>query len=211
MQLKIKNGTVDLSGERILSSVNIEINDNSRIAVVGRNGCGKTTLLRLIAGELSIVKNDSDNESFFTVSGNPKISTLSQMTFLDDNVSLIDEIRSAYTEILEIKEKVEAAQANMEQSQTEENIKCYTNLLDTFTNLGGFYFEREYEAALKHFGFTEEEKTRPLYEFSGGQRTKIAFLKLLLSKPEVLLLDEPTNHLDIEAISWLEEYLKEYK
>lgn len=211
MQLKIQNGIVDLSGERILSSVNIEINDNSRIAVVGRNGCGKTTLLRLIAGELSIVKSDSDNEAFYTVSGNPKISTLSQMTFLDDTVSLIDEIRSAYTEILETKEKLEVAQVQMEQSQTEENIKCYTNLLDTFTNLGGFYFEREYEAALKHFGFTEEEKKRPLYEFSGGQRTKIAFLKLLLSKPEVLLLDEPTNHLDIEAISWLEEYLKEYK
>ncbi len=113
MQLKIQNGIVDLSGERILSSVNIEINDNSRIAVVGRNGCGKTTLLRLIAGELSIVKSDSDNEAFYTVSGNPKISTLSQMTFLDDTVSLIDEIRSAYTEILETKEKLEVAQVQM--------------------------------------------------------------------------------------------------
>ncbi len=211
MQLKIQNGIVDLSGERILSSVNFEINDNSRIAVVGRNGCGKTTLLKLIAGEYDIVKNDSDTDSFFTVSGKTKIGTLSQMAFADDCVTLLEEIRSAYTEILDTKQKLDLAQAEMEKSQTEENIKHYTNLLETFTNLGGFYFEREYEAALKHFGFNEEEKHRPLYEFSGGQRTKIAFLKLLLSKPEILLLDEPTNHLDIEAVCWLEEYLKEYK
>lgn len=211
MQLKIQNGAVDLSGERILHSVNIEINDNSRIAIVGRNGCGKTTLLKLISGEYDIVKSESENDSFFTVSGKPKIGTLSQMTFADDSVTLLEEIRSAYTEILSLKAQMDSAQLEMELNQNEENIKLYTNLLDTFTNLGGFYFEREYEAAMKHFGFTEEQKKRPLYEFSGGQRTKIAFLKLLLSKPEILLLDEPTNHLDIEAIEWLEEYLKEYK
>ena len=211
MQLKIQNGAVDLSGERILSSVNFEVNDSSRIAVVGRNGCGKTTLLKLISGEYDIVKSESETDSFFTVSGKPKIGTLSQMTFSDDSVTLIEEIRSAYTEILSIKEQMDSAQLDMELTGSDESIKLYTNLLDTFTNLGGFYFEREYEAALKHFGFADEQKTRPLYEFSGGQRTKIAFLKLLLSKPEILLLDEPTNHLDIEAIEWLEEYLKEYK
>lgn len=211
MQLKIQNGVVELSGEAILKSVNIEINDNSRIAVVGRNGCGKTTLLKLISGEYSIVKLDSDTDSFFTVSGKPKIGVLSQMTFKDDSVTLVEEIRSAYSEILDIKEKLDTAQAKMENNQTEENIAEYTNLLDTFTNLGGFYFEKEYEGAIKHFGFTEEQKHRPLYEFSGGQRTKIAFLKLLLSKPDILLLDEPTNHLDIEATLWLEDYLKEYK
>ncbi len=211
MQLKIQNGVVELSGEPILSSVNIEINDNSRIAVVGRNGCGKTTLLKLISGEHTISKLDSDESSFFTVSGTPKINMLSQMTFEDDSVTLIDEIRGAYSEILSLKDELEEAQIIMENSQTEENIKQYTNLLDTFNNLGGFYFEREYEAALKHFGFSEQEKQKPLSEFSGGQRTKIAFLKLLLSKPDILLLDEPTNHLDIEAVEWLEEYLKNYK
>lgn len=211
MQLKIQNGIVELSGEPILKNVNIEINDRSHIAVVGRNGCGKTTLLKLISGEYSISKADSDNSAFFTVSGYPKIGTLTQMTFKDDNVTLIEEIRSAYSEILDIKEKLDSAQEQMEWHQTEENIKIYTNLLDTFTNLGGFYFEKEYEAAIKKFGFSDEEKYRRLSEFSGGQRTKIAFLKLLLSKPDILLLDEPTNHLDIEATLWLEEYLKDYK
>ncbi len=211
MQLKIKNGVVELSGEAILKNVNFEINDNSRIAVVGRNGCGKTTLLKLIAGEHTITKLDSDEDSYFTVSGTPKIGVLSQITFKDDSVSLLEEVRSAYSDILSLKSELHEAQRRMEEEQSPENIKNYTNLLDTFTNVGGFYFEREYEAAIKHFGFTEEQKYRPLCEFSGGQRTKIAFLKLLLSKPDILLLDEPTNHLDIEAVEWLEGYLKEYK
>jgi len=211
LQLKIQNGIVELSGEPILKSVNIEINDRSHIAVVGRNGCGKTTLLKLISGEYPLTKSDSDSSAFFAVSGHPKIGTLTQMTFADDSITLLEEIRSAYSEILEIKSKLDAAQEQMELNQTEDNIKIYTNLLDTFTNLGGFYFEKEYEAAIKKFGFSEEEKYRRLSEFSGGQRTKIAFLKLLLSKPDILLLDEPTNHLDIEATLWLEEYLKDYK
>ena len=211
MQLKIKNGIVELSGERILSDVNFEINDNSRIAVVGRNGCGKTTLLKLISGEHNIVKLDSDNDSFFTVSGHPKIGTLSQMTFSDETKPMVLEIRSAYTEILDLKYRLEEAQQKMEIEQTNQNIKTYTDLLDTFTNMGGFYFEKEYEAAIKKFGFSESEKLKPVSEFSGGQRTKIAFLKLLLSRPDILLLDEPTNHLDIEAVAWLEDFLKDYK
>ncbi len=211
MQLKIQNGAVELSGEPILSAVNIEINDTSKIAVVGRNGCGKTTLLKLISGEYTLAKRDSDEDSFMAVSGKPVIGVLSQMTFDDESVTLKDEIRKAYSDIIELKEKLDKAQGKMEREQSEENIKSYTVLLDLFNNCGGFYFEREYEAAIKRFGFTDEQKNRPLSEFSGGQRTKIAFLKLLLSKPDILLLDEPTNHLDIEAVEWLEEYLKSYK
>ena len=211
MQLKIQNGVVELSGEPILKSVNIEINDQSKIAVVGRNGCGKTTLLKLILGEYSLAKQENDTDSFLAVSGKPKISTLSQMTALDDNRTLIEEVRSAYSEILSLKEELNTAEILMNCEHSEENIKNYTNLLDTFNNLGGFYFDKEYEGAIKKFGFTDEEKYRSLSEFSGGQRTKIAFLKLLLSKPDILLLDEPTNHLDIEAVEWLEDYLKKYK
>lgn len=210
MQLKIQNGVVELSGDTILNSVNIEINDQSKIAVVGRNGCGKTTLLKTIAGEYQITKRDSDTDMFFAVSGKPKVGYLSQVTFSDYSRTLLEEVRSAYSEILELKDNLQAAQAKMEQTNSEEDIKNYTNLLDTFTNLGGFYFEREYENAIKKFGFADC-KNNHLNEFSGGQQTKIAFLKLLLSKPDILLLDEPTNHLDIEATEWLEDYLKNYK
>ena len=210
MQIEIHKGQVDLSGEPILKDINLVINTNSRIGVVGRNGCGKTTLLRLLCGELSLANSEADG-GFMSVSGSPVISALNQMTFSDDSVTLVQEIRSAYSNILKLKESLDEAQRNMEESATEENIKRYTNLLDRFTREGGFYFEKEYEAAIKKFGFDENQKQRALSEFSGGQRTKIAFLKLLLSKPDLLLLDEPTNHLDIEAVSWLEDYIKNYK
>ncbi len=211
MQIIIQNGIVDLSGEPILKKVNIEINTESKIGIVGRNGCGKTTLLRLIAGELQISKDNPEANSNFMISGKPIIGTLSQMAFKDNSVSLVDEIRSAYKHIIDMKNRIDELQQLMSQSDDPDIISEYTTLLDIFTNEGGFYFEKEYEAAIKRFGFTEEEKNKPLSDFSGGQRTKIAFLKLLLSKPDLLLLDEPTNHLDVDAVAWLEEYLSTYK
>ena len=106
MQIKIQNGTVDLSGQPILKKINIEINTESKIGVVGRNGCGKTTLLRLIAGELQISKDDPDNVGYHIISGKPVIGTLNQMAFKDNTVSLVEEIRSAYSEILSMKERL---------------------------------------------------------------------------------------------------------
>ena len=211
MQIKIQNGTVDLSGQPILKKINIEINTESKIGVVGRNGCGKTTLLRLISGELEINKDDPQNIGYHIVSGKPVIGSLSQMAFKDDSITMLEEIRSAFSEILSMKERLSVLHEVMDREPTEENINAYTTLLDRFTLEGGFYFEKEYEAAIKRFGFTESEKHKPLTDFSGGQRTKIAFLKLLLSKPDLLLLDEPTNHLDVDAVTWLEEYLSSYK
>ena len=211
MQISVRNGAVDLSGEPILTDINIEILPDSAIGIVGRNGCGKTTLLRLLSGELTLSPREDGAEGVFAVSGSPVIGTLDQMTFKDDSVTLVEELRSAYGELLSMQKRISELQGLMEQSENDRIIAEYTDLLDRFTNMGGFYFEKEYEAAIKRFGFTEEEKHRPLHSFSGGQRTKIAFLKLLLSKPDLLLLDEPTNHLDIEAVAWLEEYLKNYK
>ncbi len=207
MQLRITDGIAELSGETILSKVNIEINTESHIAVVGRNGCGKTTLLRMLAGEII----PSNGRACRVISGEVSIGRLNQITFKDDSVTLLEEIRSAYSEILSMKARLDELLALMEQGDDEHIIEEYSSLLDIFTNAGGFYFEKEYESALRRFGFTEAEKHRPLSEFSGGQRTKIAFLRLLLSKPDLLLLDEPTNHLDIEAVKWLEEYLSGYK
>ena len=212
MQIKIQDGSIDLSGTQILKRVNIEINTQSKIGIVGRNGCGKTTLLRLIAGELKLSPEvESGLKSQFIVSGKPTVGTLSQITFKDNSVSLIDEIKDAYAELFTMKNEIEQLRIKIDHSPSDELIDRYSSLLDHFTNLGGFYFEKEYESAIKRFGFTDEDKIKPLNAFSGGQRTKIAFLKLLLSKPDLLLLDEPTNHLDIDAVEWLENYLASYK
>ena len=211
MQINIKDGTVDLSGEPILRNLNFEINTESRIGVVGRNGCGKTTLLRLLAGELKLAPTDTPEDNRFVVSGHPVIKMQSQMAFSDNSVLMVDEVRSAYSEILSMKARLDELTAIMEKGENDDAILEYTTLLDRFTNAGGFYFEKEYDAAIRSFGFTDEDKQKPLSDFSGGQRTKIAFLKLLLSKPDLLLLDEPTNHLDLDAVMWLEEYLKNYK
>lgn len=208
MQLKLQNAAVELSGEVILENVNIEINDGAKIAVVGRNGCGKTTLLRLISGEIPHAKRP---DTVFTVSGKPLVGVLSQITFSDNSLPMVSEIRSAYKEILDMKDRLAFLLEKMNEGENEKYIEEYTALLDRFTNAGGFYFEKEYEAAIKQFGFSESDKYKPLSDFSGGQRTKIAFLKLLLSKPDILLLDEPTNHLDIKAVTWLEEYIRDYK
>ena len=212
MQIKIQDGAVDLSGVTILNRINIEINTQSRIGIVGRNGCGKTTLLRLLSREIQLTRDSEfGSDGTYSISGKPTIGTLNQIAFKDNSVTLINEIRSTYSNLLIIKDRIEQLRIKIDHSPSDELIEEYSSLLDLFTNLGGFYFEKEYEAALKHFGFSDKDKNKPLSDFSGGQRTKIAFLKLLLSKPDLLLLDEPTNHLDIEAVEWLEGYLASYK
>ena len=126
LQIEIHKGSVDLSGEPILSDINLTINTNSRIGLVGRNGCGKTTLLRLLGGELKLSNVEGDG-GFMAISGNPVIGTLNQMAFADDSVTLVDEIKSAYKDILDMKSALETANHDMEIAPTEENIKRYTS------------------------------------------------------------------------------------
>ena len=126
MQIKIQNGAVDLSGQPILKKVDIEINTESKIGIVGRNGCGKTTLLRLISGEIDIVKDNPGVDSSFIISGKPVISTLSQMTFSDDSRTMIDEIRSAYDNILSMQKELAVLQNKMDIAPNDENIAAYT-------------------------------------------------------------------------------------
>ena len=211
MQYKIQNGAVVFGADVILQNVNFDIKNTEKIAIVGRNGCGKTTLLRLIAGEVDLHKRDSDEDIFIAKSGNPEIGYLKQMAFEDKTITMEEEVRKAFSKILTMQKDLEEKRLLMESDPSDANIKMYTALHDQFVYLGGYYFEKEYEIVLKEFGFTQEDKKKRLEEFSGGQQTKIAFVKMLLSKPDILLLDEPTNHLDMRTIEWLEQYLKDYK
>lgn len=220
MLYQINNGAVEFGSELILKKVNFEIRNTEKIAIVGRNGCGKTTLLKLISGEVDLLRRDSDEDIFIAKAGNPEIGYLKQMAFDDPKITVDDEIRKVFRPILAMQERLdvlldrmnENAENAMEDPEFHErDIKEYTRLREEFEDIGGYYYEKEYETMLRKFGFSQEDKYKPVSEFSGGQQTKIAFIKLLLSKPDILLLDEPTNHLDISAIEWLEDYLRNYK
>ncbi|MBO5228523.1 MAG: ABC-F family ATP-binding cassette domain-containing protein [Lachnospiraceae bacterium] len=210
MLYQIHNGAVRFAAETILENINFEIRSTEKIAVVGRNGSGKTTLLKLIAGEVDLSKRDSDEDIYIATAGKPVIGYLKQIAFEDDNETMENEVRKAFKELLLIKARLDEMVVKMGETADEELIAKYTNLQERFEWLGGYTFEKEYEVVIKKFGFTEADKKKKLSEFSGGQRTKIAFVKMLLSKPDILLLDEPTNHLDMDTIKWLEEYLKNY-
>lgn len=210
MLYQISNASVSFGDEDILDSVNFEIRDREKIAIVGRNGCGKTTLLKLISGEIEFTKRDSDEDVFIAKSGNPEIGYLKQIAFEDPELSMESEIRKVFRSIEDMKKKLDGMAIALETDHSERAIKEYTDFEDYFTSIGGYYYEKEYETLIHKFGFCDADKNKPLKEFSGGQQTKIAFIKLLLSKPDILLLDEPTNHLDVETIEWLEGYIKNY-
>ena len=210
MLYQICHGAVSFGDEEILHDINFEIRNTEKIAVVGRNGCGKTTLLKLIHGEVDLEKRDSDEDVFIAKAGNPQIGYLKQIAFEDPSITLEQEVRKVFAPMERRKKELEAAAVALETDYSEEAVAKYTAMEEKFKEDGGYYFEKEYDVIIRKFGFSEEERKKPLSEFSGGQQTKIAFIKLLLSKPDILLLDEPTNHLDITTIEWLESYLKSY-
>ena len=210
MLYQINNGAVAFADDVILHNINFEIRNTEKIAVVGRNGCGKTTLLKLISGEVELEKRSSDEDIFIAKAGNPQIGYLKQIAFENPDISLEQEIRKVFAPMELRKAQLEAAAKELETDYSEEKVHRYTVMEEQFKEDGGYYFEKEYEVLIRKFGFSEEERKKPLRDFSGGQQTKIAFIKLLLEKPDILLLDEPTNHLDVTTIEWLEGYLKNY-
>lgn len=193
-----------------MHSIDFEIRNTEKIAIVGRNGCGKTTLLKLISGEVEMEKLDSDESAFIAKAGNPEIGYLKQIAFDDPDVTLEQEVRKCFVKMDERKAELARAAAELEHDYSDEKVARYTAMEEAFKDDGGYYYEKEYEVMIRKFGFSDDERKKPIRDFSGGQQTKIAFIKLLLSKPDILLLDEPTNHLDVTTIEWLEGYLKSY-
>lgn len=210
MLYQISNGAVAFGDDVILHSIDFEIRNTEKIAIVGRNGCGKTTLLKLISGEVEMEKLDSDESAFIAKAGNPEIGYLKQIAFDDPDVTLEQEVRKCFVKMDERKAELARAAAELEHDYSDEKVARYTAMEEAFKDDGGYYYEKEYEVMIRKFGFSDDERKKPIRDFSGGQQTKIAFIKLLLSKPDILLLDEPTNHLDVTMIEWLEGYLKSY-
>lgn len=210
MLYQISNGAVAFGDDVILHSIDFEIRNTEKIAIVGRNGCGKTTLLKLISGEVEMEKLESDESAFIAKAGNPEIGYLKQIAFDDPDVTLEQEVRKCFVKMDERKAELARAAAELEHDYSDEKVARYTAMEEAFKDDGGYYYEKEYEVMIRKFGFSDDERKKPIRDFSGGQQTKIAFIKLLLSKPDILLLDEPTNHLDVTTIEWLEGYLKSY-
>lgn len=210
MNYRITNGAITYGADTILEEINFEIKGTQKIAIVGRNGSGKSTLLK------SIINNDMLSEGIGTEKfniykeGNPQMGYLKQIDFEDDSLTMLEEILKVYKTITDLENKIAELVVKMQTDKSEQMSQEYLRLQERYELLDGYTYKKEYETAINKFGFSNEDKYKKISEFSGGQRTKIAFIKLLLSKPDLLLLDEPTNHLDITTIEWLENYLKNY-
>lgn len=210
MRIEIINGSVEYDGNTVLSEINFSVSDKEKIALVGRNGSGKTSILKCISGEVPLVSGTGDEKFSFSISGAPKIGYLQQVS-LNDELTLRQEILSAYKDVVGLENKLQILLDKMSENPSDENVGAYSRAMERFENIGGYLYKKEYLTGVSKFGFSTEDLDKKLSCFSGGQRTKIALMKLLLEKPDVLLLDEPTNHLDIAAVEWLEGYLKNYK
>lgn len=208
MYYKISNGSVTLSGNTILEDINFKVSDNEKIGIVGRNGSGKTTLLKAIVGEIDL-ENGYDDLKVESV-GDYKVGYVKQNVDNNLNIKMIDYIVDAYSNLIDIEKNMKKLENKMISGYDENIVNKYNDLISKYEYLGGYTYKKEYEVALKKFGFSESDKDKLLSEFSGGQLTKLSLVKLLLSKPDLLILDEPTNHLDINTIEWLEDYLKNY-
>lgn len=209
MNYRIVNGAVSYGADTILEEIDIEIKEKDKVAIVGRNGAGKTTLLNAIINNDMLEEGIGEEKFNVFKQGNPVIGYLRQIEFNESN-TLLDEVLKAYKPIIELEEKIKVLEDKLKQSTDEKLIEAYTSARDKYELIGGYTYKKEYQTIIRKFGFLADDEQKRISEFSGGQKTRIAFIKLLISKPDILLLDEPTNHLDIETIEWLEGYLKNY-
>lgn len=196
----------------VLKNITFSINEGDKVGIIGANGEGKSTLFKIITKEIS-----QDSGEIF-IDKNKTLGYLSQNLALNSDKNIYEEALSVFEELLNIEERLSSLEMKMNEPYDENNasyhdklIKDYTTLQDLYSHKGGYVYKGEISRVLKGLGFSEDDFYKPINTLSGGQKTRVALCKLLLRKPDIILLDEPTNHLDLEAISWLEDYMKNYK
>ncbi len=204
MNYQISKGSKSFGTNTVFEDIQFEIKGNEKIAVVGRNGCGKSTLLKVIMQEEEL------DSGVIHKNKDLSIGYLTQTTFEDDMITVEEEFMKLFAPVFELKERLEEVSLKMAEDYNDSLLEKYSVLQEQFEAMNGYNYKQELMTVFTKFGFKEEDMKRPINTFSGGQRTRLAFVRLLMSKPDVLLLDEPTNHLDLNTIEWLEGYLKYY-
>ena len=206
VDIQVKNLTkFFVIGENLLDNLSFEIQEGERVAILGRNGCGKTTLFNILTGQM-----DYDSGEVY-VNPSKRLGLISQIPRFPEGFTVEDVLRSAYGAILKAKQKMELLECQMTDGASEEQLREYDTLANRFQAGGGYEMDVEVDKICNGLAITAEQRQQEFSSLSGGEKTRVNLARLLLEKTDILLLDEPTNHLDLNSVEWLEQYIKAFK
>ena len=206
VDIQVKNLTkFFVIGENLLEDLSFEIQEGERVAILGRNGCGKTTLFNILTGQM-----DFDAGEVY-VNPNKKLGLISQIPKFPAGYTVEDVLRAAFADITAAKRKMEALEREMSGGATAEQLRQYDALVNRFQSGGGYEMDVEVDKICNGLGISPEQRTQAFTSLSGGEKTRVNLARLLLEKTDILLLDEPTNHLDLRSVEWLERYINAFK
>ena len=201
VDIQVKNLTkFFVIGEYLLDGLSFEIQEGERVAILGRNGCGKTTLFNILTGQM-----DYDGGEVY-VNPNKRLGLISQIPHFPEGYSVEDVLRSAYQDLLGAKKKMEQLEKQMATGATQEQLAEYDRLTNRFQSGGGYEMDVEVDKICNGLGISQDQRQQSFASLSGGEKTRVNLARLLLEKTDILLLDEPTNHLDLRSVEWLEQY-----
>ena len=192
-------------GENLLDGLSFEIQEGERVAILGRNGCGKTTLFNILTGQM-----DYDSGEVY-VNPDKRLGLISQIPKFPEGYTVEDVLRSAFSQLTAAKAKMEKLEQAMSKGATEDQLRQYDTLLGFFQSGGGYEMDVEVDKICNGLGISPQQRSQDFASLSGGEKTRVNLARLLLEKTDILLLDEPTNHLDLNSVEWLEGYIRTFK
>ena len=206
VDIQVKNLTkFFVIGENLLEGLSFEVQEGECVAILGRNGCGKTTLFNILTGQM-----DYDDGEVY-VNPNKKLGLISQIPRFPLGYRVEDVLRSAFAEVMRVKQKMELLECEMAKGATDDQLQEYDRLTNRFQSGGGYEMDVEVDKICNGLGITPEQRQQEFSSLSGGEKTRVNLARLLLEKTDILLLDEPTNHLDLNSVEWLEGYINSFK